>query len=78
MQSIEEDFDRVKYWILPMERNQTVDFIVPPDMVGVMKDFLRERQINFEVVSKDLQVSPRSRLIKSAEQNENFCNCHAA
>jgi Carboxypeptidase activation peptide len=57
MQSIEEDFDKVQYWMSPKERNQTVDFIVPPDMVGVMKDFLRERQINFEVVSKDLQVS---------------------
>lgn len=57
MKSIEEDFDKVQYWIAPVERNQTADFIVPPDMVSVMKDFLRERQINFQVVSDDLQVS---------------------
>jgi hypothetical protein len=57
MRSIEEDFDKVQYWMAPMERNQTADFIVPPGMVSVMKDFLRERQINFEVVTDDLQVS---------------------
>jgi len=57
MKSIEEDFDKVQYWVAPVARNQTADFIVPPGMVSVMKDFLLERQINFEVVSEDLQVS---------------------
>jgi Carboxypeptidase activation peptide len=72
MQSIEEDFDKVQYWMSPKERNQTVDFIVPPDMVGVMKDFLRERQINFEVVSKDLQVSLNGQLYNGRGANENL------
>ncbi|CAB3376148.1 Hypothetical predicted protein [Cloeon dipterum] len=55
MNTIEEDFDKVSYWKHPSFRNESCDFIVPPGMMDVMEDFLRERQISYEIVTKDLQ-----------------------
>ncbi|XP_059476844.1 carboxypeptidase A2-like [Neocloeon triangulifer] len=57
MNTVEEDFDKVSYWKRPTARNESCDFIVPPGMVDVIEDFLKERQINYEVVSPDLQKS---------------------
>lgn len=45
----------VQVWT-PIRINQTVDLILPPSAAASVKRFLSQREIDYEVVSNDLEV----------------------
>ncbi|KAF4517738.1 hypothetical protein B566_EDAN002943 [Ephemera danica] len=55
MRGLEEEFEGVSFWRAPRAKNISADIQVPPTQVASVKSFFRERQIDFEVLSQDLQ-----------------------
>ena len=46
---------RVQLW-LPLVKNMSLDVVVPPSIAPDLKDILQERDIEFSVLSTDIEV----------------------
>lgn len=46
----------LEFWSLPM-KNRTTDILVSPDLAEYMKEYLADKDIEFTILSNNLEVS---------------------
>jgi hypothetical protein len=50
-----EEEDGIEFWTQPV-KNRTVDLLVPPEQASYVQKFLKEKKMEFKVLSQDLEV----------------------
>lgn len=60
MEALTDEIDGVEFWTQPMKKYPT-DILVSPDSIEEVKEYLRDKTIDYEILIKDLQVGKKLR-----------------
>lgn len=56
METILDDIEDIQFWTKPAKKMPT-DIMVPPDSLDDVREFLREKGLEYEMLIHDVQVS---------------------
>lgn len=55
LEGLPDEVDGIDFWTQPMKKFPT-DVLVSPDSIEEVKEYLRDKTIDYEILIKDLQV----------------------